>query len=116
MIVTRAYIEGLLTPIFGAGKVAYSQFTDEDTVAPPFAAYYFSPTSDNLFADGKVYACFRQLYIESYADDADTDTALQRQIEAALDAAELPWQKETEWIESEHMFLTAYNMEVLTDG
>ena len=115
MIISKDYIQSLLEGIYGPGKVAYSQFTDEDTVSPPFCAFYYSASSNNLFADGKVYACFRRLYIESYTDTSEQDSEYQTKIENLLDSQGLPWQKESEWIESEHMYLTSYTMEVLTD-
>lgn len=103
--------------IAGVGlPYAYDHFEPEETPGnPPYICFFYGET-DDLYADNSNYAAVWPLYIELYTDNKDFD--LEARVEAALVAAELPWQKsKTEYIESERMYQTTYNTEVsITNG
>lgn len=95
---------------------AYDHFTKEEAPGgPPYICFFYGD-SDDLYADNANYARIWPLHIELYTDNKDFD--LEARVEAALRAAELPWAKsQSEYIESERMYQTTYNMEVLiTNG
>lgn len=84
--------------------VAYSHFADQTD--PPFIAYLL-PESRNIVADDSVY----QTKIELYTNIRDLE--LEKKVEQQL--TDVIWKKTTEYIESEAMFETIYEMEVMTE-
>lgn len=89
---------------------AYFQFTENTAQPTPFICWYL-PESDNFHADGVVYATLSTLVVELYTDEKDF--ALEAAVEAALDGAELGWQKEETCIGSEHsLWMVTYTTEV----
>jgi hypothetical protein len=89
---------------------AYDHFGKEDHPdGPPFICFLYTG-SDNFFADGKVYQKITGLRVELYTDEKDF--ALERSVEAALDAAGLCWNSSETWIESEHMYEVVYSTEI----
>ena len=69
------------------------------------------PDTDNFFADGKTYHKIRKLDIELYTDEKDW--ALEQKLEDILDKYEIAWQQTaSEWIQSEQMWESLYEMEV----
>lgn len=97
---------------------AYYQFPDDDpknpAPPPPFICFYY-PGSDNFNADNRVYARIEALTVELYTDEKDF--TLEAAVEAALNAAELPWDRSETYIESEKLHMTTYTTEVyIQDG
>lgn len=111
--------EQIATMIAGIGLPnAYDHFDDKDGAhpqGPPFICFFIS-ARDDFHADNGNYVKVAELIIELYTDEPDFD--LEAAVEAALSAADLPYQREgQDYIESERMFQTTYNTEVLlTDG
>lgn len=92
---------------------AYNHFAKTDPHDPPYICFLY-PYSDDFVADNTNYQRVTQLVIELYSDEVDF--ALEGQVETVLNAAELPYRKDTEWIESERMYQTSFTTEVpLTD-
>lgn len=89
---------------------AYYQFEEGTGQAPPFITWFFD-NSDDLYADDTNYQRIEVLNIELYTKYKDFDTEVS--IEAALNAAGFSFYKETNYIASEKMYQTAYEMEVL---
>ncbi len=77
---------------------------------PPFITYIVEGT-DNFFADGKVYAVVYDIGIELYTSRYDPNT--EAAVEKILDDEEIPWDKESEWIEKEKMYQITYDITVL---
>lgn len=97
---------------------AYYQFEENNpnnpAPDPPFICFYY-PTAEDFKADNINYAHINALTVELYTDAKDFD--LEARVEAALTAAELPYAKGETYIDSERMYMTTYNTEVLiTNG
>ena len=104
-------ISAISTMIEGLGlPCAYYQFEEGTGQAPPFITWFFS-TPDDLYADDTNYQRIDTLNVEFYSRQKDFDTEVS--IEAALNAAGFSFYKETNYIASEKMYQTAYEMEVL---
>ena len=113
---TRAEIS---TMIAGVGiPYAFDHFDDEDGAhpqGPPFICFMLS-ARDDFHADNGNYVKVAQLVIELYTDDPDF--TLEAAVESALTTAGLGYQRgDQSFIDSEQMYQTIYNTEVLlTDG
>lgn len=89
---------------------AYGHFTEADSPgAPPFICFLYTGTR-NFAADDRVFQKIVQLSIELYTDEKDF--ALERAVEAALDAADLFWESDETFIESERMYEVIYSTEI----
>lgn len=89
---------------------AYYQFDEDTAQAPPFVVFFFS-TSNDLYADQTNYQRIDSLSIEFYSSEVDFDT--EEAIEAILNDAGLTFYKEQSYIESERIWQTAYDMEIV---
>lgn len=89
---------------------AYYQFDEDTAQAPPFVVFFFSSSND-LYADQTNYQRIENLSIEFYSSEVDFDT--EEAIETILNDAGLTFYKEQSFIESERMWQTAYDMDVL---
>lgn len=77
---------------------------------PPFICFFY-PESDDFIADNINYARVTALTIELYTDNVDFD--LEDAVESALISAGQPFTKIQTYIDSEKMYQTSYNTEVL---
>ena len=95
---------------------AYYQFETEDDGTPPTPPYivYFYPASDDVYADGENYQTINRTMVELYTRTKDFET--EASVEAAFKAAGLTWAKEATYIDSERLFMTAYDLEVIING
>lgn len=92
---------------------AYYEFPDDTPQTPPFICFYF-PDSDDFFADNQNYVGIRRLYVELYTNEKDFD--LESTVEGVLTANGLTFRKSDDYINSEKMWQTLYEMEVIIDG
>lgn len=111
--------EQIASMIQGFGvDYAFGHFDDDDGERPQGPPYiYFSYTDRSDFhADGINYVKIVELTIELCT--AEPDFELQNAIEAALTAGEMTFdQPDQEYEETEKIYITTYNTEVLlTDG
>lgn len=73
----------------------------------PFAVYYEDGT-DNFGADGGVYVSFSDVTVELYT--TEKDPALEKKLQALLDATGLYWEKTPDiYIDSEKLLMVAYS-------
>ena len=110
--------EEISAMIAGIGlPCAYDRFKDkpgQHPKGPPFICFLY-PQRNDFMADDTSYVKITELVIELYTDTPDFD--LEAQVEAALEAAELPYDQERRYIAAERMYQTTYTTEViLTDG
>lgn len=75
----------------------------------PFGVFVFVG-SNNLIADSGVYHKGHRVRVEIYTEFHDP--ALLSTFEAVLDAAEIPYQNDETYIDSEKMFMNTYELEV----
>lgn len=67
--------------------------------------------SDNFFADGKAYHKIKKLDIELYTEHKDWH--LEEKLESILTQYGISWeQKDSEWLQTENMWESLYEMEV----
>lgn len=90
---------------------AYDHFTKKESPGhPPFICFIY-PESDNVFADDRVYQKVKQLRVELYTDEKDLD--LEEAVENALDAAELCYESNETYLNSEKMYMVTWDMDVI---
>lgn len=90
---------------------AYDHFEAADTPGqPPFVCFIY-PGSDNFFADDSVYQKIKQLRIELYTNEKEP--ALEKRVEDALDAAELPYNSSESYIDSEKMYMVTWDTSIV---
>ncbi|XAO13955.1 tail terminator [Acetoanaerobium phage ANDSL2_ph1] len=68
------------------------------------------PSSDNMFADNTVYVQIDEYRVELYAEYKST--AIEKVLEDVFKAHEIPWNKDSDYIESEKMNRTSYYIEI----
>lgn len=90
---------------------AYNEFPENTQQTPPFICFLLDDNSADLMADNTNYQAIRPLSIELYTDNKDF--ALEMTIEAALNAAGLPFVRSETYIEKERMYQITYESEVL---
>ena len=93
---------------------AYLQFPEDNAPEPPFICYYY--TGDNDFkADDTNYQKIRQLTLELYCDNKNFN--LESAVETKLTSSGFVYTKYEEYIDSEKMYMTTYELEVvITNG
>ena len=92
---------------------AYYQFPEGSGQPTPFIVFFFSNSTD-LYAENSNYQHKEVLNIELYTSEKDFD--LESVIEEFINDAGLTYYKEENYIDSEKMWQTAYEMEVLING
>ena len=104
-------VSEIKTMIKGLGlPCAYYAFPEGTGQAPPFITWFFDD-SDDLYADNINYQRIETLSIELYTRIKDFDT--ESSIESALTSAGFSFYKEENYISSEKLYQTAYEMDVL---
>ena len=89
---------------------AYRAF-DNDTAQPtPFICYMYTGNAPEP-ADNKNFAKIETLVIELYTDNKDFEQ--EAAVESVLDANEMVYERDEEWISDEQMQVTTYTMEVV---
>ena len=89
---------------------AYYQFDENTAQAPPFVVFFYTGSND-VYADQTNYQKIDGLSIEFYSSEKDFDT--EETIETILNEAGLTYYKEQNYIDSEKIWQTAYDMEIL---
>lgn len=93
---------------------AYYQFPEDDPAhpapTPPFIVYY-TDGSDDMIADGKNYKKIRPVTVELYT--SYKDFALEGTVEAALNNAGLVFSRSETYIQSERLYMVAYDSEIV---
>lgn len=97
---------------------AYYQWPEDDpsnpAPPPPFICYYYTGDND-LKADDINYQHIRQLTVELYCDNKNF--ILESAVETALTSNGFVYSKYEEYIDSEKMYMTTYETEVvITNG
>ena len=89
---------------------AYHHYAEGESPEPPFLLF-LSPGENTFSADNSMYFSFKMLDIELYTDDKDWE--LEKKLEEILDKHDIAWeQTASEWLESEKMWESLYEMEV----
>lgn len=90
----------------------YYQFPEGTAQECPFLCYFFTDSTD-LIADNVNYARIEKLHIELYTDVKDF--ALEATLEGILNNYELAFDKESTFLDDEHMHETIYTTDVLLE-
>lgn len=88
---------------------AYDHFAEGEAPDPPFLCYLL-PGSDNFSADGKVYHKISEVRLELYTDFKDLSS--EQQVETALDAVGIFYNKTETWINSEKLYEVLYSFDM----
>ena len=81
----------------------------EKPPAPPYGVYLDGPY-DPFHADNTNYFNAREIRLEIY--DTVRDPALDRKVEAALTAADIPYEADFSFLESEGLYESIFEIEV----
>lgn len=96
---------------------AYYMFPEDDpnnpAPPPPFLVYYY-PGDDDFKADDTNYTKIRQLTIELYCDNKNF--TLEKAVEDALNSNGFVYAKSEDYIESEKLYMTTFDTEVIING
>ena len=90
--------------------VAYSHFEETDSAPlpqPPFICY-ITPYSSNFAADNQILHVINIVQIELYTDKKDLN--VENNLEAILNANELPFSTTETFIDSEKLYQKIYEM------
>lgn len=102
-------LENLYSILKATGyPVAYSHF--EEKTPLPFITYVVD-SSNNFFADDKVYKKIESIRIELYT--AKKDLEAERKIEELLNENEIPYECSETWINSEKVSQKIYEVELI---
>lgn len=91
----------------------YYSFPIGHVPEPPYFAFFY-PNSDNFGADNVVYQKINSVSIELYSKTPDFEA--ETQIESVLDANHIYWEKDSVFLDSEQLYETIYEMEILING
>lgn len=89
---------------------AYYQFPNDTPQTPPFLCFYFENSND-VYADDKNYKRITGLTIEFYSDTKDF--YYEALIEDTLTANGLVYRKSEQFLDTEKMHETVYEMQVV---
>ena len=89
---------------------AYYQYPEGEAPELPYILFYY-PERNDFQADSKNYAQIPQLNIELYTKEKDFEK--EKLLEDILDANDLTYDKEEQYIDSEKMYEVLYTMEVI---
>lgn len=90
---------------------AYDHFEKNETPGHPPFIFFTYPDSDHFAADNGVYQKIMALRIELYTDEKDL--TLEHTVEDVLDANGLFYTSAETYIDSEKMYMVAWETEVL---
>ncbi len=93
--------------------VTYYQWKVGAVPALPYVVYFY-PGTDNFSADNNVYVQVNTLYVELYTENKDFNA--ESQIESVLQNICGYWNKSETYIESEQMYQTLYECEVIINA
>lgn len=88
----------------------YYQFPEGTDQAPPYVVWFLSRDND-MMADDTNYCDIEQLNIELYTSFKDFEK--EAQVESVLKENNFTYHKESTKIDSENLYQTSYEMEVL---
>ena len=92
---------------------AYYQFPEGTAQPTPFVVFFFKNSTD-LYAENSNYKHKEVLNIELYTSEKDFD--IEGVIEEFINDHGLTYYKEENYLNSEMMWQTAYEMEVIING
>ena len=81
-----------------------------DTPPPPPYGVYLSVRDNPFFADNRTYTFSAGIRLEVYS--LERDTSLDDKVRAALDAAEIPYDTDYTFLESEGLYESIFEIEL----
>ena len=91
-------------------RFAYHHWPEKDAPPLPYGAYLLVDEPTTFYADGEIYYRIARYQVELYAK-AKSPKA-EKQLESALIAAGISFQKSETYIDSEKLYETLYEIEV----
>lgn len=102
-------LDALKTLLSAVYPTAYWSFPEKEAPPMPYLVF-FEEGSDNFGADNKVYHHSRQVSVELLTKTKDPTA--EGNVEAALDAADIYWEKTETHLDDEDAFEVIYSLEV----
>lgn len=102
---THAELLSILEPV----GIPWAYHHWENQTAPPYGVYTDEP-DDPFFADDGNYFNAHRMRLEVYS--ADRNPELDAKVEAALTAAEIPYEADFDYLESEALYESIFEIEV----
>lgn len=102
-------LDELYTLLSAVYPTAYWSFPEGEAPAMPYLVY-FEESSDNFGADNRVYFNRNRVAVELMTKTKDPDA--EGAVEAALDAADIFWNKTETHLDDEDAYEVVYNLEV----
>ena len=104
-MMTHGHLLDILRPV----GILWTYHHWEQTPQPPYGVYL--DTEDTAFyADNRTYFCSSGVQLELYT--LQRDRALDDRVRTVLDAADIPYEVQFAWIESEGLYETIFEIEV----
>ena len=98
-----------LLSILAPGGIPWAYHHWDAPPPPPYGVYLDGPY-DPFYADDRNYLNVRTIRLEVYS--TARDPALDEKVEAALDGAGLTYEADFEWLESESLYESIFEIEV----
>ena len=102
-------LDDLYTLLSTIYPTAYWSFPEGEAPAMPYLVY-FEESSDNFGADNRVYFHRKRVAVELMTKTKDPYA--EGAVEAALDAADIYWEKTETHLDDEDAYEVIYNLEV----
>ena len=102
-------LDELYTLLSAVYPTAYWSFPEGQAPAMPYLVF-FEESSDNFGADNRVYFHRKRVAVELMTKTKDPDA--EGAVEAALDAADIYWEKTETHLDDEDAYEVVYNLEV----
>lgn len=102
-------LSGIKTILEAVFPTAYWSFPEKQAPAMPYLVF-FEEGSNNFSADNQVYHSARRISVELMTKDKDPDA--EGAVEAALDAADIYWEKTETHLDDEDAYEVIYEIEV----
>ena len=97
-------------------NATYYSWPENDPAHPvpplPYLVWYL-PNSENFPADDKVYKRIETLNIELYTKTKDFAT--EKAVEDVLDAWNMVWDRDEQYLSDEHMYEVLFSMQIVID-
>lgn len=102
-------LEELKSILSAVYPTAYWSFPEKEAPPMPYLVF-FETASDNFGADNKVYHHTKQISVELLT--RTKDPTAEKNVENALDAADIYWEKTSTNLDDEDAFEVIYSLEV----
>lgn len=91
----------------------YYQWPEKEAPELPYILFYY-PSREDFYADSINYVKNTSMNLELYTENKDFE--LEELVEQTLEAYDIAYEKEEQYIDDERMYEVLYTMEVIING